>query len=579
MATVVKMTGATDNQFVFSNPDGYTRNLSQRSDGVLVFYHHMQSPSERLAAYRSYDLGLSWVQETDELNLVTDDEIHSLIFSDYKVHHIRQSSHKVAFPCTTFGDETAIAHQHMCSMIDENDDIHLIYKKVGLNSDLFYSIYSSGSWSSEEQFTATDSFSTRVGSIAKDSLGQIHILYVEPRTTPSQRWRIWYTYRNTSGSWQTAVEVDPSITLTDTLSQPTLLIDSNDNIHICFNYNVNAGGGNLYAVVYHGIWNGSNFDLTKVYDGESGFIRSTRPRMSIDDSDNLYIAYGRENTSGNADFSIYLIQSTDNGTTWGSEILIADSSDATNGTYSMVALMKDGTNYPGHNVLNSGVVGVYSDGSSSDGEVDIYFFYSDDVSYKFPVTGSPDFCTTTVGLGVTAACVNLTQNSFTSIDHLNGETVAILADGRPLAQEVISGGSLSTASQYGVVHVGIPYYSDFETLDIGLTDEKDTLLGRKIKVGNVNMQFIQSRGGWFGPDSANLYEAFTNQMVTYNQTQLDFNEELSTTNFPTVLYTGYIRVPSGSRYKNGGRVFFRQKDPLPVSIGQIIPEVSVGGNV
>ena len=168
---------------------------------------------------------------------------------------------------------------------------------------------------------------------------------------------------------------------------------------------------------------------------------------------------------------------------------------------------------------------------------------------------------------------------FTGLSHLEGETVAILADGNVLAQRVVSNGRVTITGDYTVVHIGLPYYSDLETLNISLGEDIDTLQGRKIKVGNVDMMFVDSRGGYIGDSESNIYEAFTDLMVTYNQSELEFNQDIETLSSATALYTGHLRVPLGSKYKYGGRVFYRQVDPLPVLIGQIIPEVSVGGAV
>lgn len=175
-------------------------------------------------------------------------------------------------------------------------------------------------------------------------------------------------------------------------------------------------------------------------------------------------------------------------------------------------------------------------------------------------------------------CVNAQGSVFSGLSHLEGETVAILADGEVLPQQVVTNGAITLSKAYSVVQVGLPYHSDIETLDIEVdTEEADTLQGRKLKVGNVSLGFVESRGGKVGDSEDNLYSALSNLMITRNQSELAFNEDLTTLNASTRLYTGLIRVPLGSKYRQGGRVFFRQEDPLPVTITQVIPEIAVGG--
>lgn len=66
----------------------------------------------------------------------------------------------------------------------------------------------------------------------------------------------------------------------------------------------------------------------------------------------------------------------------------------------------------------------------------------------------------------TSACVNIMANQFTGLDHLEGETVAMLGDGEYLGTEVVVGGSVSLASEVGILHVGLPYNCDLTTQEI-----------------------------------------------------------------------------------------------------------------
>lgn len=62
--------------------------------------------------------------------------------------------------------------------------------------------------------------------------------------------------------------------------------------------------------------------------------------------------------------------------------------------------------------------------------------------------------------------VGLAANQFTGLDHLEGETVGVLGDGEYLGTEEVSGGSISLASEYATVHVGLPYNCDVITQEI-----------------------------------------------------------------------------------------------------------------
>lgn len=100
--------------------------------------------------------------------------------------------------------------------------------------------------------------------------------------------------------------------------------------------------------------------------------------------------------------------------------------------------------------------------------------------------------------------------------------------------------------------------------------DSESIQGRVAKIGNVTFRLQNSRGGHIGPDADNLYDAFyQDALISCSGQDLLDND----------LFTGDIRQPLGSGYPTGGRVFYRQIDPLPITIGAIMPEVSVGGYV
>lgn len=154
------------------------------------------------------------------------------------------------------------------------------------------------------------------------------------------------------------------------------------------------------------------------------------------------------------------------------------------------------------------------------------------------------------------------------ISHLEGQVVSIYANGDVLDQQVVHGGTVNISSEYSLVHVGLPYYSDLETLNIEVPMKEGTMQSKREKINNVTFSFKDSRGGYIGPDEDHLWEAFTIDAVRQS-TGRNYGD--------TDLVTDDVRQPLGGQYGPEGSVFFRQVDPLPVTIGAIIPEVSVGG--
>lgn len=172
--------------------------------------------------------------------------------------------------------------------------------------------------------------------------------------------------------------------------------------------------------------------------------------------------------------------------------------------------------------------------------------------------------------------------TLTGLAHLNDETCAVLADGNVLDQVTVSSGTVTLPSAYGLVHIGLPYNADLETLDVNVILKDGVSQGVKMKVGNVIFRFVDSKGGWIGFNDSNLHEAFTNLLISQNSSELVFSPsdftffEQSLTNLKPFLYSGNIREPLGGKHTKGGRVFFRQVDPTPVTITNIVPEVLMG---
>jgi hypothetical protein len=154
-------------------------------------------------------------------------------------------------------------------------------------------------------------------------------------------------------------------------------------------------------------------------------------------------------------------------------------------------------------------------------------------------------------------------DTITGLDHLEGKTVAILADGNVLTQQVVLSGSLTLPDEYSVVHIGIPYESDIETLKPEIPTKAGTMQDKKIKISGVMLKMVNSRGGWIGPDFDTLYILRDNFVTDYD-TAVD-------------LYTGTLNEVLGGGYNDDGHFCFRQKDPLPFTISAIVPSLTIGG--
>lgn len=152
--------------------------------------------------------------------------------------------------------------------------------------------------------------------------------------------------------------------------------------------------------------------------------------------------------------------------------------------------------------------------------------------------------------------------TISGLGHLEGKTVSILADGSVHPQLVVQGGTIVLQEAAGVAHVGLPYNSDMETLDLELKNANETVLDKKIAVTSLTVMVEESRGVMAGRDKNSLYKEKTSRSA-YEP--------------PLESITGQVEISISNNWQGKGRVFIRQSDPLPLTVLAVIPEVTIGG--
>jgi len=157
---------------------------------------------------------------------------------------------------------------------------------------------------------------------------------------------------------------------------------------------------------------------------------------------------------------------------------------------------------------------------------------------------------------------------FTGADHLEGRTISVLADAQVVANGTdlplitVSAGGFSIPNHAVVVHMGLPITADLETLNLSVSSP-ETILDKQKIVSAVKLMVEESRSIWAGPDADHLTECKQRREEAYDE--------------PVDPLTGLAPIRVASTWSTGGRVFVRQKDPLPISVLAVIPEVDVGG--
>ncbi|XGC82042.1 hypothetical protein ACES2L_06035 [Bdellovibrio bacteriovorus] len=173
----------------------------------------------------------------------------------------------------------------------------------------------------------------------------------------------------------------------------------------------------------------------------------------------------------------------------------------------------------------------------------------------------------------TNVAASATPQTLTGLDHLEGHDVSIFADGYVIANPnnpsydtvTVVGGEITLKRTYKIIHVGLPYNSDIETLDIDSVN--GSLMDKKMLINQASIFFEKTRGVFIGakePEGDNPIEGL-------REVKTRKSNEIST-------LTGVEPITIMSTWKSGGRMFIRQTDPLPMTIlaitpGGLIPQV------
>jgi hypothetical protein len=149
------------------------------------------------------------------------------------------------------------------------------------------------------------------------------------------------------------------------------------------------------------------------------------------------------------------------------------------------------------------------------------------------------------------------------LDHLESETVTILADGSVSASQIVSAGTITLPAAASVVHVGLAYSSEIKTLDFDLAQARAPANAKR-RVTEVVVKVERSRGLWVGPDADHVVEVKQRDVEPYGD--------------PIELFTADIKIAIPPSWGRSGSIVLQQLDPLPLTVLAVLPEVEVGGN-
>ncbi|AIY40189.1 Phage protein [Collimonas arenae] len=147
------------------------------------------------------------------------------------------------------------------------------------------------------------------------------------------------------------------------------------------------------------------------------------------------------------------------------------------------------------------------------------------------------------------------------LDHLNGQTVSILADGNVQPNQLVTAGSITLQRPATLITIGLPYICQLQTLYLDVQGD-GTIQGKRKKINAVTLRLQDSRGLKVGPN--------------FNQLTEIKDRTTQPMGMPVTLFTGDERVNIEPNWTVPGQIAVQQDWPLPCTILACIPEVTIG---
>lgn len=154
-------------------------------------------------------------------------------------------------------------------------------------------------------------------------------------------------------------------------------------------------------------------------------------------------------------------------------------------------------------------------------------------------------------------------STITGLDHLEGQTVSVLADGAVRPAETVTGGTLTLSQSAAVVVVGLGYSAILSPVqyETPLPDSR-TAMDRKVRNYETNLIVYRSLGLKFGTRLDKL------DIKPFRTTS-----DRMDTAIP--LYSGKVEIKPASNYRKEEPLYLVNDQPLPFTVTAMIYKLSV----
>ena len=164
-------------------------------------------------------------------------------------------------------------------------------------------------------------------------------------------------------------------------------------------------------------------------------------------------------------------------------------------------------------------------------------------------------------------------NSISGLNHLEGLTVSILADGGTLAPQVVTNGTITLPSTASLVTVGLPFTVQIQTNYLDPQGLPVTAQGKRKTIFRVIARLNASRGGSVGANQPDASIQPNNAEIPWTGlTQIKYRTANNYMGTAIPLFSGDIPITVQDSWQTGGQVAIQSTEPLPIHVIALVSE-------
>ena len=150
--------------------------------------------------------------------------------------------------------------------------------------------------------------------------------------------------------------------------------------------------------------------------------------------------------------------------------------------------------------------------------------------------------------------------TISGLDHLEGQTVSILANGATHPDKTVSNGSITLDRSSTNVKVGLSYSSILQTMRLDAGSQNGTSQGKTKRIYEITIRLYESVGVEVGESLDNM------ERIPFRTSSDPMDQGIPP-------FTGDKAVEFRGNYDTDGFIFVRQTQPLPLTILSLYPEL------